>query len=275
MVLNKKLEKPFTKVPPDGNNLSMLQATEVKAKLTQRVKNIMNKRDKSEERRLKIMHGNVMQSHRTTQLNPSADQASQDIIQEINLRQSQKSRQLSGSQKRQRTPTACFANEDLNLHNVGLKNMKNNVVSQKSLYNQNYRSSMKGETQPISKNGHVQFEDQATSEDPNFMVNLLPSDNNGSFINQITQSPIRGEIGMDKDIGLTNFYQPIHEDASANAKAKIKDLQGQLVKVKADKNVLDITVKHLQTELNSKSQLARRQADELATLRESVLELQR
>ena len=54
MVLNKKLEKPFTKVPPDGNNLNMLQATEVKAKLSQKVKNIMNKRDKSEERKMKV-----------------------------------------------------------------------------------------------------------------------------------------------------------------------------------------------------------------------------
>ena len=43
--------------------------------------------------------------------------------------------------------------------------------------------------------------------------------------------------------------------------------------MKADKDVLEITVKHLQTELNSKSQLARRQTDELANLRESVLEL--
>ena len=45
--------------------------------------------------------------------------------------------------------------------------------------------------------------------------------------------------------------------------------------MKADKDVLEITVKHLQTDLNDKSQLVRRQTDELATLRESVLELQR
>ena len=54
MVLNKKLEKPFNKVPPDGNSLAMVQPTEVKAKLSQKVKNIMNKRDKSEERKLKF-----------------------------------------------------------------------------------------------------------------------------------------------------------------------------------------------------------------------------
>lgn len=45
--------------------------------------------------------------------------------------------------------------------------------------------------------------------------------------------------------------------------------------MKADKDVLEITVKHLQTDLDGKSQLVRRQTDELATLRESVLELQR
>lgn len=45
--------------------------------------------------------------------------------------------------------------------------------------------------------------------------------------------------------------------------------------MKADKDVLDITVKHLKTELDSKSNLVRRQNDELSNLRESILELQR
>ena len=52
MILNKKLEKPFTKVPPDSNSLDMLQVTEVKASLTNKVKNLLNKRDKSEERKV-------------------------------------------------------------------------------------------------------------------------------------------------------------------------------------------------------------------------------
>ena len=51
MILNKKLGKPFTKVPTDSNNLDMLQATEVKACLTSKVKNLLSKRDKSDERK--------------------------------------------------------------------------------------------------------------------------------------------------------------------------------------------------------------------------------
>ena len=47
------------------------------------------------------------------------------------------------------------------------------------------------------------------------------------------------------------------------------------MKVKSDKDVLEITVKHLKTELDTKGNLIRRQNDELATLRESILELQR
>ena len=54
MILNKKLEKPFTKVPPDSNNLDMLQPTEVKASLTNKVKNLLNKRDKSDERKTSV-----------------------------------------------------------------------------------------------------------------------------------------------------------------------------------------------------------------------------
>ena len=54
MILNKKLEKPFTKVPTDSNNLDMLQATEVKARLTTKVKNLLGRRDKSEERKIEM-----------------------------------------------------------------------------------------------------------------------------------------------------------------------------------------------------------------------------
>ena len=45
--------------------------------------------------------------------------------------------------------------------------------------------------------------------------------------------------------------------------------------MKADKDVLEITVKHLKTELDAKGNLVRRQNEELSTLRDSVLELQR
>ena len=55
-----------------------------------------------------------------------------------------------------------------------------------------------------------------------------------------------------------DFYAPVKEDASVEAKAKIADLQAQLVKMKSDKDVLEITVKHLKTELDSKSDLTRR-----------------
>ena len=69
-----------------------------------------------------------------------------------------------------------------------------------------------------------------------------------------------------------DFYAPVKEDASVEAKAKIADLQAcaggslplssqherQLVKMKSDKDVLEITVKHLKTELDSKSNLTRR-----------------
>ena len=53
MVLNKKIEKPFIKVPPEGN-LEMLQITEVKAKLSTKVKTYLNFRDKSDERRSQL-----------------------------------------------------------------------------------------------------------------------------------------------------------------------------------------------------------------------------
>ena len=62
MILNKKLDKPFTKVPSDANNLDMLQATEVKASLTNKVKNLLGRRDKSEERRIISQQHQISQS---------------------------------------------------------------------------------------------------------------------------------------------------------------------------------------------------------------------
>lgn len=41
MVLNRKLEKPFTKVPPDGSHLDTLNPAEIKAKLSNKAKSLM------------------------------------------------------------------------------------------------------------------------------------------------------------------------------------------------------------------------------------------
>ncbi len=51
MVLNKKLEKPFIKVPPEGSHLDTLNPAEIKAKLSAKVKNLTKKREKSLELR--------------------------------------------------------------------------------------------------------------------------------------------------------------------------------------------------------------------------------
>ena len=48
-----------------------------------------------------------------------------------------------------------------------------------------------------------------------------------------------------------------------------------MVKLKTDRDVKDITIKHLRTELESKNSLVRRQTEELSSLRETILELQR
>jgi hypothetical protein len=43
MVLNKKLEKPFTKVPPEGSHLDTLNPAEIKAKLSNKARTLMMK----------------------------------------------------------------------------------------------------------------------------------------------------------------------------------------------------------------------------------------
>ncbi len=52
MILNKKLEKPFNKVPPEGNQLETLQPSEIKAKLSGKVTSLLKKRDRSIESRI-------------------------------------------------------------------------------------------------------------------------------------------------------------------------------------------------------------------------------
>jgi|LauGreDrversion4_2_1035121.scaffolds.fasta_scaffold723392_1 hypothetical protein len=51
MVMNRKLEKPFNKVPPEANHLETLQPTEVKAKLSAKVTQLLKKRERSLEER--------------------------------------------------------------------------------------------------------------------------------------------------------------------------------------------------------------------------------
>ena len=43
MVTNKKLEKPFNKVPPEGSHLDTLNPAEIKCKLSTKVKSFLNK----------------------------------------------------------------------------------------------------------------------------------------------------------------------------------------------------------------------------------------
>ena len=60
MVINKKLEKPFVKVPPEGSHLDTLNPAEVKAKLSAKVKGFLGK------------SGNITI---TSQLSPASDTA--------------------------------------------------------------------------------------------------------------------------------------------------------------------------------------------------------
>ena len=52
MVLNKHLEKPFTKVPPEGNQLDTLQPSEIRARLSSKVFQLLQRKERSAERRV-------------------------------------------------------------------------------------------------------------------------------------------------------------------------------------------------------------------------------
>jgi hypothetical protein len=49
MVLNKKLEKPFSKVPPEGTHLDTLNPAEIKAKLSTKASILMRNIDRSSD----------------------------------------------------------------------------------------------------------------------------------------------------------------------------------------------------------------------------------
>lgn len=53
------------------------------------------------------------------------------------------------------------------------------------------------------------------------------------------------------------------------------ELQSEVIKLKTDNEILNITLKHLHEEMNLKSEVVRRQNQELSDLRQTVLELQR
>jgi len=52
MILNKKIEKPFNKVPPEGSQLDTLNPAEVKAKISSKAIALMKQREKSHDQRV-------------------------------------------------------------------------------------------------------------------------------------------------------------------------------------------------------------------------------
>ena len=54
----------------------------------------------------------------------------------------------------------------------------------------------------------------------------------------------------------------------------VADLEGRVIKLRTDNEIMSITMKHLQDELNNKSDLIRRQQQEMSELRTMLLDLQ-
>ena len=51
------------------------------------------------------------------------------------------------------------------------------------------------------------------------------------------------------------------------------ELQQKVIKLKTDNEILQITLKHLQEEINMKSETVRRQGSEISDLRQMILDL--
>jgi len=111
---------------------------------------------------------------------------------------------------------------------------------------------------------HAHFQERAediSTLDPRLSIDLLPSagrhfsqhnlqrsqasPSDSSLVHLTTQKQ-----GGHPEGRVDYFFAPVNEGASVEAQAKINDLQQQLVKSRADKDVLEITVKHLKTQLD-------------------------
>lgn len=149
MILNKKLEKPFTKVPADSNNLDMLQATEVKARLTQKVKNLLNRRDKSEERKNNHHLQNQVSSQSQQNLYQVAEVDMKNNKKLAAMNRTDKSRSRSNSLGKHKSKTATFSNfnEDLKVTQSAIDDMDttSNQIARGLQQTFNNRSSIKTE----------------------------------------------------------------------------------------------------------------------------------
>ena len=54
----------------------------------------------------------------------------------------------------------------------------------------------------------------------------------------------------------------------------VADLEARVIKLRTDNEIMSITMKHIQDELNNKSDLIRRQQQEMSELRTMLLDLQ-
>ena len=65
-----------------------------------------------------------------------------------------------------------------------------------------------------------------------------------------------------------------YQNKQDRASDYVTELEGQVIKMRTDNEIMSITLKHLQDELNLKSDLIRRQQSEMSELRTMLLEMQ-
>ena len=71
-----------------------------------------------------------------------------------------------------------------------------------------------------------------------------------------------------------NLASPKPTNHNDRASEYVTELESQVIKMRTDNEILSITLKHLQDELNLKSDLIRRQNSDMSELRTLMLELQ-
>ncbi|CDW78282.1 UNKNOWN [Stylonychia lemnae] len=294
-ILNRKLGKPFIKMPTD-ESLPMLAPAEVKAQLSEKFKKFSSKLNCENAQEKLLQEDEIIPKYeytppvnnqkfknQTTNTSVRVDiprpqssivqtQQKQPIQQKsqsmsISAQLSPKIQQNVSQLKCQDSSTSLIQIDQPHAQNLNtIKSILKHTAQQENK-KKAHKFVMSPKTQrPQSKN--LRFQAQNNIEDSVDFDRQMASDM-GTF-------KIRFDDDAQKDdlSNYNNYQARIDTTGGEIAHMPNNELQSQVIKLKTDNEILNITMKHLKQEMNMKSEVIRKQTQEMQELRQMILDLQ-
>eukprot|EP00347_Sterkiella_histriomuscorum_P023954 403332811 len=308
-ILNKKLTKPFIKMPTD-DSLPVLSPTEVKSQFSDKFKKFQFRLDcdnaaekllneeaqepvkrytyqqdsdrtalKNQTTNTSMQHGIPSHSKNKQSTSSSSQTPRQTISKKFEQIETQTQTNQQKSRQRSTSQSLNSQSDNTNQVNKTSYNMIKSILkhtTQHSKVQNEISAKHKFLLSPRSesKNKNLRFDAQQVNEEQLSDLDRQISHDMATFkINfQADYEQVQNQYKSknQQQIYNGNLTTTGGETALMNG----NELQSQVIKLKTDNEILNITLKHLQEEMNMKSEVIRKQNQEMQELRQMVLDLQ-